>query len=173
MQLQIGLQTIGQDHVIGPIHIVTDGTRLLALEFGDVEHRLMPMLRLRCGADISLDPMDGRNDITIAVEAYFAGDLGAVDSIQVDGGGTAFQQQAWRALRAIPPGETRSYGQMATLLGRPKASRAVGAANALNPISLVVPCHRLVGSKGELTGYGGGLARKQWLLDHERRWAKR
>lgn len=84
-------------------------------------------------------------------------------------GGTAFQQAVWRALRAIPFGETRSYAQLARLIERPSAVRAVGAANALNPISIVVPCHRVVGSDGSLTGYAGGLDSKRWLLTHERR----
>ena len=162
---------MAQDHAIGPIHVVTDGNVLVALEFGDVELRLMPMLRARHGGDVLLDRADDDNDIVSAISAYFAGAVRAIDSVVADGGGTAFQRQAWRALRAIPPGEVRTYGQMAALLGRPNASRAVGSANALNPISLVVPCHRLVGRNGALTGYGGGIERKRWLLDHERRWA--
>ncbi|MGV3553486.1 methylated-DNA--[protein]-cysteine S-methyltransferase [Rhizobium sp.] len=169
--MRLRLETIEADHEIGPIHMVTDGGTLIALEFGDVEHRLMPMLRARFGAAMALHIADGTNDIAAVIRRYFAGDLRALDAIAVDGGGTAFQRQAWKALRAIPPGEVRTYGQMAVLLGRPNAFRAVGAANALNPISLVVPCHRLVGSNGALTGYGGGIARKRWLLEHERRWS--
>lgn len=167
--MRLRFQTIEESHAIGPIHMVADGKVLLAMEFGDVEHRLMPMLRARYGAEIALD-QDDLGEIAAAVRAYFAGDLHALDAVDVDGGGTDFQRQAWQALRAIPPGETRTYGQMAALLGRPNAARAVGMANALNPISLVVPCHRLVGSNGALTGYGGGIARKHWLLEHERRW---
>lgn len=169
--MRLRLQTIGDAQAIGPIHVIADGDVLVALEFGDAEHRLMPMLRARYGAGVALDPADDLGDIASSIRAYFKGDLRALDAVPVDGGGTAFQKQAWQALRAIPPGETRTYGQMAALLGRPKAPRAVGAANALNPISLVVPCHRLVGSSGALTGYGGGIARKRWLLDHERHWA--
>ena len=82
--------------------------------------------------------------------------------------GTAFQQEVWDALRAIPAGETRSYGEVAAALGRPGASRAVGAATGRNPISIIVPCHRLVGASGAMTGYAGGVDRKRWLLDHER-----
>jgi methylated-DNA-[protein]-cysteine S-methyltransferase len=82
--------------------------------------------------------------------------------------GTAFQQRVWRALLAIPCGATRSYGEIARAIGRPAASRAVGAANGRNPIAIVVPCHRVIGSNGTLTGYGGGLPAKRWLLDHER-----
>lgn len=158
-----------EDHVIGPIHMVAEGGRLLAMEFGDIEHRLMPMLRVRFGKEPMLEPVVDLDEIAFAVQAYFEGDLAALEAIEVDGGGTDFQWRAWQALRAIPPGETRTYGQMAAALGRPKATRAVGMANALNPISLVVPCHRLVGSNGSLTGYGGGIERKRWLLEHEKR----
>lgn len=158
-----------EDHAIGPIHMVADGGRLLAMEFGDVEHRLMPMLRARFGGTPMLEPVNDPDEITSAIHAYFEGDLTALDEIEVDGGGTDFQRRAWQALRAIPPGETRTYGQMAAALGRPNAARAIGMANALNPISLVVPCHRLVGRNGALTGYGGGIERKRWLIDHERR----
>lgn len=170
--MRLDFQTIAEDDPIGPIHMVADGSVLLAMEFGDVEHRLMPMLRARYGAAVLLEPVDDLPVIASAVRAYFAGNLHALDLVEADGGGTDFQRQAWRALRAIPPGEIRTYGQMAALLGRPNAARAIGMANALNPISLVVPCHRLVGSGGHLTGYGGGIARKRWLLEHERRWTQ-
>jgi methylated-DNA-[protein]-cysteine S-methyltransferase len=166
------LQTIEDIDIIGPIHMVADGATLIALEFGDIDQRLMPMLQRRFGTDPHLQPVDDMPGITAAIRAYFAGDLRAIDSVVTDGGGTGFHKAAWAALRQIPPGEIRTYGEMAALLGRPNAARAVGSANALNPISLVVPCHRLVGSNGALTGYGGGIERKRWLLDHERRWAK-
>lgn len=157
------------DHAIGPVHMVTDGRTLLALEFGDVEHRLMPMLRRRFGAEPMFEAAEDTDGISTPIRAYFDGNLAALDAIEIDGGGTDFQRRAWDALRAIPPGETRTYGEMAAEIGRPNAARAIGAANALNPISLVVPCHRLVGSDGALTGYGGGIERKRWLLEHERR----
>ena len=166
--MRLRTQTILVDHAIGPIHLVAEGGTLLAMEFGDPEHRLMPMLRTRFGGDARLEVVDDLNAITSPIQAYFDGDLDALDAIEVNGGGTDFQRRAWDALRAIPPGETRSYGQMAAVLGRPNAARAIGMANALNPISLVVPCHRLVGANGALTGYGGGLERKRWLLEHER-----
>ena len=169
--MPLRIQTIEQDHAIGPIHLVADGATLVAMEFGDVEHRLMPMLRARYGAEFEPEPADDMHEIAAAIHAYFDGDVRAIDRLAVDGGGTDFQRRAWDALRKIPPGETRTYGQMAALLGRSNAARAVGSANALNPISLVVPCHRLVGSDGALTGYGGGIERKRWLLAHERRWA--
>lgn len=169
--MQLRLQTIVDIDVIGPIHMVADGGTLIALEFGDVEHRLMPMMRARFGSAPPLEPVDDMTEIAAAIRSYFAGDIRAIDGIATDGGGTEFQQSAWAALRTIPPGEVRTYGEMAALLGRPNAARAVGSANALNPVSLVVPCHRLIGSNGALTGYGGGIERKRWLLAHERRWA--
>lgn len=101
------------------------------------------------------------------IEAYFSGDLLALDQIQVHPEGTAFQKQVWAALREIPAGTTLSYGQLAHRIGRPGASRAVGLANGSNPIGIVVPCHRVIGANGTLTGYGGGLHRKRWLLQHE------
>jgi len=102
------------------------------------------------------------------LRAYFAGHLGALDEIPVDTGGTPFQQRVWSALREIPVGQTTSYGALAARLGTPSAVRAVGAANGRNPIAIVVPCHRVIASDGTLCGYGGGLPRKQWLLDHEK-----
>jgi len=170
--LQLRLQTIADIDAIGPIHMVAEGDVLIALEFGDIAHRLAPMLRARFGAMPHPEPVDDIPGIATAIRSYFAGDITAIDRIETDGGGTDFQRSAWAALRKIPPGEVRTYGEMAALLGRPNAARAVGSANALNPVSLVVPCHRLVGSTGALTGYGGGIERKRWLLDHERRWAK-
>jgi methylated-DNA-[protein]-cysteine S-methyltransferase len=98
---------------------------------------------------------------------YFAGERVAFD-LPLAPIGTGFQMIVWRALLAIPFGETRSYGDIARAIGRPAASRAVGAANGKNPIAIVVPCHRVVASSGELTGYAGGLAAKRWLLDHEK-----
>lgn len=99
--------------------------------------------------------------------AYFAGDLVALDPIATDPKGTPFQKEVWQLLREIPPGRTASYGELAAKLGRPNSSRAVGMANARNPVSLVVPCHRVIGADGSLTGYAGGLERKRWLLAHE------
>lgn len=100
------------------------------------------------------------------LEEYFAGTRSEFD-LPLSPRGTPFQLKVWMALRSIPPGETTSYGAMAELIGKPSASRAVGAANGKNPISIVVPCHRVIGANGTLTGYGGGLKRKAWLLNHE------
>jgi methylated-DNA-[protein]-cysteine S-methyltransferase len=102
-----------------------------------------------------------------ALERYFEGVLHAVDPLRVNPGGTSFQASVWRALRDIPPGATTSYLSLARRIGLPRAVRAVGAANGANPIAIVIPCHRVIGSSGRLVGYGGGLSRKRWLLDHE------
>jgi methylated-DNA-[protein]-cysteine S-methyltransferase len=103
------------------------------------------------------------------LKAYFEGDMDALESIPVSFGGTPFQNKVWNALRGISVGTTTSYGALAKKIGEPKAMRAVGLANGSNPIAIVVPCHRVIGSDGTLTGYGGGLPRKRWLLDHEAR----
>ncbi|MFN2377315.1 MAG: methylated-DNA--[protein]-cysteine S-methyltransferase [Candidatus Binatia bacterium] len=98
---------------------------------------------------------------------YFDGDLEALVDLEVESHGTPFQQAVWRQLRLIPAGQTRTYGEIAAAIGAPTAVRAVGAANGANPIGIVVPCHRVIGSNGKLTGFAGGLASKRWLLDHE------
>ena len=98
---------------------------------------------------------------------YFAGEIGALDTIAVELNGTPFQKKAWQALRRIPAGTTISYAELAKRIGEPTAVRAVGSANGANPVAVIVPCHRVIGSNGTLTGYGGGLDRKQWLLSHE------
>jgi methylated-DNA-[protein]-cysteine S-methyltransferase len=103
-----------------------------------------------------------------ALHRYFAGDLGALETVEVDTGGTPFQQLVWTTLRRIPAGTTWSYARLAKEIGRPAATRAVAAANGANPVSIVIPCHRVIGSDGSLTGYGGGIPRKRWLLVHER-----
>lgn len=110
---------------------------------------------------------DAFGDAVEQLAAYFAGDLVAFD-VDLDLVGTEFQRRVWQALLTIPYGETRSYGAIATQLGSPGASRAVGLANGHNPIGIIVPCHRVIGANGSLTGYGGGLARKRHLLDMER-----
>jgi len=104
---------------------------------------------------------------TAQLDAYFSGESTEFN-LPMAAGGTAFQQQVWAALKEIPYGQTTTYGQLAKAIGRPRASRAVGAANGRNPISIIVPCHRVIGANGRLTGYGAGVERKQALLDHER-----
>jgi len=105
------------------------------------------------------------------LEEYFAGKRSVFD-LPLDPVGTPFQLEVWRALRDVPFGETAAYGEIARRIGRPAASRAVGAANGRNPISIIIPCHRIIGAGGDLTGYGGGLNRKEWLLRHERTTAR-
>jgi O-6-methylguanine DNA methyltransferase len=104
------------------------------------------------------------------LDAYFAGESADVSSLPLDMHGAPFELKVWRALLTIPAGETSTYGAIANTIGSAGAARAVGAANGANPIAIVVPCHRVIGSTGSLIGYGGGLDRKTWLLDHERRW---
>ncbi len=101
------------------------------------------------------------------VTAYFDGELGALDTIEVDPGGSPFQARVWQALRKIEVGGTRSYQELAASIGQPTAARAVARANATNPIPLVIPCHRVIHADGSLSGYGGGVERKRWLLRHE------
>jgi len=103
--------------------------------------------------------------------AYFAGTSAEIGDLPLEMHGAAFETRVWKALTRIPPGQTTSYGAIAKALGSAAASRAVGAANGANPIAIIVPCHRVIGSSGSLTGYGGGLDRKTWLLEHERRWS--
>ena len=104
------------------------------------------------------------------LDEYFDGTAADIGDLPLDMRGAPFEQQVWTALRTIPPGQTTSYGAIAQALGSPGASRAVGAANGANPVAIIVPCHRVIGSSGSLTGYGGGLDRKTWLIEHERRW---
>ena len=151
---------------IGTILLACAGDKLCALEFADSEDRMLAVLRRRYGKFKVVDAADpGR--VCTRIGAYLLGDLDALDDIVVDGGGTPFQRKVWAGLRKVAAGQTVSYAGLAKRLGMPKAVRAVARANALNPISLVVPCHRVIGSDGSLTGYGGGLPRKRWLLEHE------
>jgi methylated-DNA-[protein]-cysteine S-methyltransferase len=143
---------------------------LRALDFNDRASRMHRLLREHYG-EYTLTKGTPPANVVRALDDYFGGDLAALGCVPTAMGGTPFQLAVWRALRTIKPGTTRSYGQIATRVGRPTASRAVGAANGANPIALVVPCHRVIGANGTLTGYAGGLARKQWLLDHEREYA--
>jgi O-6-methylguanine DNA methyltransferase len=153
---------------LGSLFVVHDSDgHLRALDFPDYEERLHRLLRLHYGA---CEPAPGpAPGVTVlALDAFFAGELEAIDTLSVQTGGTEFQRRVWAALRRIPAGTTTSYRQLAAAIGRPDAVRAVGLANGANPIAIVVPCHRVIGADGSLTGYGGGLERKRWLLAHER-----
>jgi methylated-DNA-[protein]-cysteine S-methyltransferase len=153
---------------IGALLIVFDEEdRLRALDWEDYEARMRRLLRLQYGTDVSLQAGRAPRRIRDALQSYFAGDLAALDQIAVEVAGTPFQRKLWTALRRIRPGKTSTYGALAAEIGVPKAVRAVGAANGANPISIVLPCHRVIGSDQRLTGYGGGLNRKHWLLTHE------
>ncbi|GCE10668.1 methylated-DNA--[protein]-cysteine S-methyltransferase [Tengunoibacter tsumagoiensis] len=151
---------------LGIILLVVDGDQLCALDYSDYEGRMLSLLKKRYGS-VELLPTPNPCGYSQRVQAYLAGDYEALDSIPVNPGGTEFQRQVWLALRSIPVGSTISYGELAARLDRPKASRAVGGTNALNPIAIVLPCHRVIGANRSLTGYAGGLHRKQWLLKHE------
>lgn len=151
---------------IGTILIVSDEKAVCAVDFGDHEARMHELLTQHYEA-FNLIPKRNPLDISDRLQAYFEGDLRAVDNIPVNPGGTDFQREVWQNLRSIPPGKTITYGQLASLLNKPKSARAVGMANSLNPISIVLPCHRVIGANGKLTGYAGGLDRKRWLLHHE------
>jgi methylated-DNA-[protein]-cysteine S-methyltransferase len=163
-------ETFGLDRLqtpIGAALLVTDADGVLrALDWEDHEPRLRQLLRLQYGTPLLQDAR-APDDLRSALSRYFAGDLATLDAVRWRVAGTAFQRKVWTALRTIPAGTTMSYGQLAAQLGMPKAVRAVGLANGSNPISVVVPCHRVIGANGSLTGYGGGLERKRWLLEHE------
>jgi len=145
---------------------VRDGT-LTALVFAEGWPDRRARLVKRFG-DVDLRGAADPAGVSGRLAAYFAGDLGALDAIAVDSGGTPFQRRVWAALRTIPAGETVSYQTLARRIGAPTAVRAVGAANGDNPVGIVVPCHRVIGADGSLTGYAGGIERKRWLLTHER-----
>ncbi|WP_426750855.1 methylated-DNA--[protein]-cysteine S-methyltransferase [Myxococcus sp. Y35] len=158
---------------IGQVLVVCDEEGALrAVDWEDYEARMLRLLRLHYGEQgYTLAPASDPFGRTSALQAYLRGQVGIIDTLPVATAGTPFQRAVWRALRDIPAGATTSYGKLAEQIGRPKAVRAVGMANGANPVGVVVPCHRVVGANASLTGYGGGLERKQWLLDHERRHA--
>jgi methylated-DNA-[protein]-cysteine S-methyltransferase len=163
-------ETFSLDRLATPIGVallVTDGDGFLrALDWEDYEPRMRELLRLHYGDVVLLEARSPR-DIRAALSGYFKGDLASLGAIQWCAAGTAFQRKVWKALPKIPPGTTMSYGALAAWLGMPRAVRAVGHANGSNPLSVVVPCHRLIGANGSLVKYGGGLERKRWLLEHE------
>ena len=152
---------------IGTALLVTDADGLLrALDWEDYEPRMQQLLRLHYGA-VELKIARAPRELRAALTGYFKGDLDRLAAIQWRVAGTAFQQKIWSALPEIRAGTTLSYGALAAKLKMPKAVRAVGHANGSNPISVVLPCHRLIGANGSLVKYGGGLERKRWLLQHE------
>ena len=154
------------DTPLGPAHALARDGKLCALQ--------LATMRVRAASPLArLEALDARRvadaaGVATALRGYFRGDLATLDAVEVDPSGTPFQRAVWAALRTIPHGETTSYGELARRLGVPTASRAVGAANGANPIWIAVPCHRVIGVSGALTGYAGGLDVKRWLLEHER-----
>ena len=165
---------------LGDMLALASDEGLCALEFTTVEgpnrgQERLPRLNARLARWFPPHQIVDRDTPTIArtrdwLAAYFDGTAAEVSDLPLDMRGAPFETRVWTALRTIPPGRTTSYGAIAQALGRRGASRAVGAANGANPIAIIVPCHRVIGSSGSLTGYGGGLDRKTWLIDHERRW---
>ena len=151
---------------IGQVRIITDSECVRAVDFEDYEDRMHELLTRHYG-EVSLAAKKNPLGASACLEDYFAGDIDAINAIKVADHGSEFQRKVWRMLREIPGGKTWSYGELAKAIGKPSASRAVGLANGSNPIALVVPCHRVIGANGALTGYGGGINRKQWLLEHE------
>jgi len=157
------------DTPIGDMLIVTDNEgNLRAIDWAEYEARMRGLLRRQYGANgFHLEEKRAPQDIRRALERYFAGDVTAIDGLPVKTAGTPFQRKVWSALQEIPCGTTVSYAALAERIGQPTAVRAVGLANGSNPVGVVVPCHRVIGSNGSLTGYGGGIHRKSWLLKHE------
>jgi methylated-DNA-[protein]-cysteine S-methyltransferase len=154
---------------VGPMLIALDEQeRLRVLDWESHIERMERLIERYYGPGVvalkqSVEP----NRVRDKLEAYVEGDIAAIDDIATETTGTGFQRRVWAALREIPAGQTWSYGQLAKHVGEPGAARAVGLANGSNPIGVVVPCHRVIGANGTLTGYGGGIERKRWLLRHE------
>lgn len=152
---------------IGTALVVTDETGALrAFNWTDYEPRMLSWIARHYPA-AALAEARAAPAVRAGLLAYFDGDPSALDALPWRASGTAFQLQVWEALCTIPSGQTLSYRQLAQTIGRPSAVRAVGLANGANPVAVVVPCHRVIGADGSLTGYGGGLTRKRWLLAHE------
>jgi methylated-DNA-[protein]-cysteine S-methyltransferase len=157
------------DTPIGEMLIVADRQgNLRAVDWAEHETGMCRSLRLHYGENgYSFESARNPHGLTHAIRRYFAGELTAIDTLPVQTGGTPFQRAVWRASRSIPCGTTVSYAKLAEQIGRPSAVRAVGLANGSNPVGVVAPCHRVIGANGSLTGYGRGIERKSWLLEHE------
>jgi len=151
---------------IGDLLVATLGDVVCAIAFEGHEAETQRYLERRF-AECALIQAPVPKRVRDALAGYFDGDMTAFDGLASGARGTPFQEQVWAALRTIPAGQTRSYADQAQHIGRPTATRAVGLANGQNPVSIMVPCHRVIGRDGSLTGFGGGLERKAWLLRHE------
>src|SRR5215208_1374119 len=154
------------DSPLGALTLASRDGRVCLLHFGGVDRPARHALHRWYPAE-TLEPDADPAGAVSSLRAYFDGTLTALDCIPVELNGTPFQKRVWEALRAVRPGTTAAYAEIARAIQAPSAIRAVGAANGANPVAVIVPCHRIVGSNGSLTGYGGGLPRKQWLLEHE------
>ena len=152
---------------IGELLLARRGESVVGLALPNGREKLERWLSRRFGGEDVAYAETSDNGPSKGLRRYFDGDVAALEAIEVDTGGTAFQSAVWTALRSVPAGRTVSYGELAAMAGSPRAVRAVGAAMASNPVAIVVPCHRVIGSDGSLHGYGGGLDRKEWLLRHE------
>jgi methylated-DNA-[protein]-cysteine S-methyltransferase len=160
----IALTTI--DSPLGTLTIAANGPRVCLVHFGAATQRVRSTLASwypGFAIESSTDPAGAAT----VLRRYFEGDLASLDEVEVELHGTSFQKRIWMALRTVTVGTTLSYAALARRVGSPSAVRAVGAANGANPVAVVLPCHRIIGSNGSLTGYGGGLDRKRWLLEHE------
>jgi methylated-DNA-[protein]-cysteine S-methyltransferase len=147
---------------------VDDEDRLRVLDWDSHIERMERLMERYYGPGaVALVDSEAAHPVARKLLDYVAGDIAAIDDIPTRTTGTGFQRKVWAALREIPAGRTWSYGQLAAHVGEPGAARAVGLANGSNPIGVVVPCHRVIGANGTLTGYGGGIERKRWLLRHE------
>ena len=151
---------------IGRLHVFARDGALVFIDLRDDEAAARAQVRRRF-PDERIESSGNPAGATTRLRSYFSGKLAALEELEVDPGGTRFQATVWSALRSVPPGTTVSYGELARRIGAGHAVRAVGAANGANPIPIVIPCHRVIGASGKLTGYGGGLDRKAWLLRHE------
>ena len=154
------------DSPVGRILAACTDAAVCALDYDGYQTRLHSLLKRNHG-EYQLRQAANPLAIADALLRYFGGVFDAFEGIATDTGGTGFQQTVWRTLRAIGAGERRTYGELARAIGRPEAARAVGHANSLNPVAIIIPCHRVIGASGKLTGYAGGLERKEWLLAHE------
>lgn len=158
------------DSPVGTILMAGGDQELAALDFEEYRDRMERLLAARFPDYTLAETKDGLA-MAARLDRYFEGGSDAFEGLQVSDRGTALQTEVWRRLRTIPMGTTRTYGQLAAEIGRAGAARAVGRANSQNPVAIVAPCHRVIGADGRLTGYAGGLNRKKWLLDHEKRFA--
>lgn len=156
------LETI--DSPLGSIELVSRPDAVISIDFIDCHERMCQLLGKRFGA---YQLKDGQSEFSDRLQEYFAGDLEALTQIPYCLQGTKFQNKVWQALTRLHPGETLTYGGLAQRIGQPKAAQAVGRANSLNPILLVIPCHRIIGRDSSLIGYSAGIDRKEWLLNHE------